>query len=105
MTPEQVRALSDTELNIEMLNIHIDCWQADKDILRAVQSGKFNYLEDYNLTMPLVVKGGLTYGISCCASGYDVRAIYQSVCGSITSDYCPTLLRAYCEVLVLIKYQ
>ena len=104
MTPEQVSALSDVELNLEMLNIHMDYWQTDKDILKAVQSGKFNYLEDYNLTMPLAVENSLLIGpmndslYPDCWTARNNKAIGVSI-------HNKNPLRAICEVLVLIKCQ
>lgn len=96
MTPEQVSALSDDELNRAMLTSYMPYWQSDKDILKMARIGKINYLTDYNLTMPLVKKHMITM------SHYK-RATYARdfVHGfDVSSKENP--LRAACECLVLI---
>lgn len=98
MNKEQVSALSDVELNSAMLNICMDYWKTDKDILKSVQGGKFNYLADYNITMPLAVENKLSIEImdstTRCEDPYE---------GKVASNKNP--LRAICEVLVMIKLE
>lgn len=96
MTPEQVSALSDDELNRAMLTSYMTYWQSDKDILKMVRSGKINYLTDYNITMPLVIKHEI---------GMDIdRGIWGAYHESEWS-YSENYLRAACECLVLIAME
>lgn len=124
MTPEQVSALSDVELNRAMIwlypkavenlvevyacgdwsqvicgdDIHIEC---DEGYVEAL------FTRDWGVTMPLAVENKLKHGYTTCASGLSDELIYYAYDQDldIESNYCPALLRAYCEVLVLIKYQ
>jgi len=99
MTPEQVSALSDTELNRAMLDSFMPYWAEDKDIIKGVQKGKFNYLEDWNITMPLAVEHNLQIDLYQNSKTGEVTAF--SVMGHFAGiDKNP--LRAICECLVLI---
>ena len=96
MTPEQVSALSDEELELAMRDCYMPYWKSDKDILRMVGAGKINYITDYNLTMPLVIEKGVSLSIEpLCEKS--VIALCEKY-----SAHDKSLLRAACECLVLI---
>lgn len=105
MTPEQVSALSDAELNRAMLTSYMPYWQSDKDILKMVRRGKIDYLTDHNLTMPLVFKHGITaikdnqgsFWVGTDIQAGDGFAIYMD--NDVENN---NPLRAICECLVLI---
>jgi len=114
LTREQVSQLSDVELNLAMIWLY---W--DKKIQKnytymcslykfGLLKTKIEYLTDYNLTMPLVIKHKILHSIHYCASGLDDKPIYKAYgqfkCRT-ESEYCPALLRAYCECLVLIAME
>jgi len=124
LTREQVSQLSDVELNRGM------AWLFAEHVAVTILGGgtykytsgisdrngtnlsifayddheSIDFLTDYNLTMPLVIKHKILHSIHYCASGLDNKPIYKA-CGQLKcrteSEYCPTLLRAYCECLVL----
>lgn len=99
MTPEQVSALSDKELNRAMYDHY---WVVksgepfDEFFNSIVGSDKINYLKDYNLTMPLAKKHMLTvrYYHNC-------TDVDDFMFGFETTDK-DNPLRAICECLVLI---
>jgi len=110
MTPEQVSALSDTELNRAMIWLFYNEFKEGYPELEFVEdSGSVvsmdlgdyvwepNYLNDYNLTMPLAFSNDLS--ISICGST-ERKAIV--VCDS-HSAHDGNPLRAICECLVLLK--
>ena len=97
MTPEQVSALCNTQLNLKMISIVFGKdWQEDRDLKKAYTSGRLNYLTDYNITMPLAFINDLS--ISICNSTKR-KAL---VLGGDYFSYDNNPLRAICECLVLI---
>ena len=100
MTPEQVSALSDVELNRVMIWLYPD--KSNYNGCYDEYMG-YDYLEDYNLTMPLVIEKGVTVikeedgrfwaGTDIDAGGF-IHMNYDA-----TAE---TYLRAACECLVLI---
>jgi len=93
MTPEQVSALSDNELNRAIIWLYPD--KSNYNGYYDEYMG-YDYLEDYNLTMPLAFSNDLS--ISICNST-ERKAIV--VCDSHSAhDNNP--LRAIGECLVLI---
>lgn len=98
MTPKQVSALSDDELNIAMLTSYMPYWKSDKDISRMVRAGKINYLTDYNQTMPLVVENRLWLQPAQATP----RGWFSYNDSDKSSLMCSNPLRAACECLVLI---
>ena len=99
MTPEQIRELSDEDLNLKMMENYWDKeWFKDKDIVKARKRGHFDYLKDWNITMPLAVENMLK--ISIYKNAVDI----ESFCGETSKKRDPSLtLRAICEVLLMIK--
>ena len=111
-----VSELTDTELNRAMIwcyppehRSHAPfedngefCWSGDYE-----DTIYYDYLDDYNLTMPLAVENGVYHGSTVCASGLSNAPIFYAFSGvdSNESDYCATLLRAYCETLVMIAME
>ena len=102
MTPEQVSALSDVELNRAMIWLYPRehmFWQDDNtgSCLEVEFDSIFmvDYLTDYNLTMPLAVENGLSVDLKHGTVLTDKLTHY--------SDKNP--LRAICEAPVLIKCQ
>ena len=102
MTPEQVSALSDGQLNRAMTwlyppvyinnddGIKVCTYYGDRDVVY------YDYLADYNLTMPLVIEKSVSLSIvqSC-------EKPVIALCGEYSAhDKSP--LRAACECLVLI---
>lgn len=133
LTQEQVSNLSVVELNRAMIWCywsHVEgfvssCLGSDIDYGDIGDDGKsfdisiprWGYEYDvsfiggylsYDLVMPLVIKHKILHSIHYCASGLDNKPIYKA-CGLLKckteSGYCPTLLRAYCECLVLIAME
>jgi len=110
MTPSQVSALTDTELNRAMIWLYLsssDEYDESKwgwrDKLGVVSRGAYenyfeaDYLTDYNLTMPLAVENMLTIAIfkeSVHVDDYIFAYFAEAEDPSRT-------LRAICEVLVL----
>ena len=96
MTPEQISALSDIELNRAVIWLYGYPDYGDPESLKDVIWWHGSYLEDYNATMPLAFSNDLS--ISVCNSAGRKAII---VCDShSTHDNNP--LRAICECLVLI---
>lgn len=63
--------------------------------------GAISYLTDYNLTMPLAVENDLW---TESLSNNRLKGTAGTMVGSTTAQ-CSTLLRAICEVLVMIKLE
>ena len=105
MTPEQVSALSDTELNRAMIWLYPPTdgviYNGAIDMYMA-RYRSMDYLTSYDLTMPLAVENKLTIDLEP-ESEYDEITVYD-VIGSVSAQT-KDPLRAICEVLVLIKYQ
>ena len=105
MTPEQVSALSDTELNRAMIWLYAKNRFIDREYKVADVIGNLrwyraaDYLADWNLTMPLAVENCIWLQPDCIGDG-KLHAYDDT---HSTSNKNP--LRAICEVLVLIKYQ
>lgn len=105
MTPEQVSALSDVELNRAMIWLYppehrkydpfeddgSNCWSGNYEDLID-----YDYLGDYNQAMPLAVECGL-------AIEFNPQGTFAGLGYSESTNDNP--LRAICEVLVLIKCQ
>jgi len=107
MTPEQVSALSDNELNRAMIWLFCNEFKEgypelefieDSGSVVSMDLGEYtwepNYIEDYNLTMPLALDAALDIElmtITRVSEGYD---------GKVARNKNP--LRAICECLVLI---
>ena len=105
MTPTQVSELSDTELNRAMIWLYPPNWlrfnpHKDAYITRARLAHRWdlNYLADYNLTMPLAVENDL---FTESLHSMNLKGLAGTMAGDTTA-HCTTLLRAICEVLVLI---
>lgn len=111
MTPEQVSALSDTELNRAMIwlyytdEIWTDYESADSPFGVDNQDQELifpiNYLEDWSVTMPLAVENELNIDFINSEGFKSCDAMLSPSLAS--QDVNP--LRAICEVLVLIKCQ
>jgi len=100
MTPEQVSALSGTQLNLKMVSIVFGKdWQKDNDLRKAYTSGKLNYLEDYNLTMPMAIKNQID--INCYKADIVASCSIGDKHLSVSYPH-DNPLRAICECLVLI---
>jgi len=89
-----VSELSDTQLNLMVVKLSFgeDCFK-DKDLVRAYNSGRLNYLKDWNLLMPLAVRENLI--ISFMNSGALVNA----------KIFNESPARAICEILVIKKLE
>jgi len=104
MTPEQVSALSDTELNRAMYDHYwiVDSVEPFDEFFNSIVGpDKLNYLEDYNLTMPLAIEANL------CIELYNNKEYPHDKCwvyslDGITTSRDKNPLRAICECLVLI---
>jgi len=101
MNKINVSGLTDTELNRAMIWLYQsgDYISQDPDgMIYGVFSGKiYNYLTDYNLTMPLAFENELVVG-------------FFSDCGYVNSEAIDTVqrknpLRAISEALVMIKLE
>ena len=115
MTPEQVSELSDNELNRAMIWLYPPSkeqfnedhfyWSLDTrsicDTVEFVSSGEYedtvylDYLEDYNLTMPLAVENKISLRFSSGNISWVARM-------ADTVSFNKNPLRAACECLVLI---
>ena len=107
MTPEQVSALSDTELNRAMIWLYAKNRLIDQEykvgdtIGNLIWMREANYLSDWNLTMPLAVENSL------CVEIYNTEVYPNDECwaynvGDTIRSTSKNPLRAICEVLVLI---
>ena len=101
MTPDQVSALSETELNRAMIWLYPPRLQIDDYgviIEYRYVIGKVDYLKDYNMAMPLAFSAGVNvhrlFNNSNRFRAYESNARFRSV-----ND---NPLRAICECLVLI---
>lgn len=101
MTPEQIKDLTDTELNRAMIWLY-----ADEGIFvfidlphLLVTSFGGSFLHDWNITMPLAVKSDLTLQPAKSSLGW--FAYNQEHSSHLHKDP----LRAICEVLVKIAME
>ena len=105
LTKQQISELTDTQLNRAMLDNYMSYWNSDKDILKAVQKGEFNYLENWSLLMPLVVENELEHGHIIGSQGAHYAIYLTPYIGSkvleVSRD--KSLQRAYAEALVYLK--
>jgi len=108
LTREQISQLSDVELNRAMIWCYPD--KRNYDGYYDEYMG-YDYLTDYNLTMPLAIKLGVCltldkdYDIWDASETCDLNAMYVDDIewGEIASNKDP--LRAICEVLLMIAME
>ncbi len=95
MTPEQVSALSNDELNQAMFHLYwvVDAKDEFDKLFNSISPESLNYLSDYNLTMPLVIENNLKV---------DTHRSEVSAIGHYPTTTNTIILRAACECLVLI---
>lgn len=102
LTKQQISELTDTQLNRAMLDNYMSYWNSDKDILKAVKEGDFNFLKDWNLLIPIAHKNNL------CIEMYNKSDYPHDTCEAITMQSDGVFksdnpARAICEALVYLK--
>lgn len=100
----KISELTDVELNRAMIEMLYG--KGDKDIERLYQAGKLNFLDDWNLAMPLAVEHGLSIELpedefDCV--GTVTKYIHGNTDIAVDFDSKVSPLRAISEVLVMIK--
>ena len=106
MTPEQVNQLTDVELNRAMIWLYPE----EYSVSRCPESIwywrgmlRLDYLEDWNLTMPLAVETGLDISFPRNNDHIVEVKTLNNLKWYISNNKNP--LRAICEVLVMIKLE
>tara|TARA_R110000851_G_scaffold144052_1_gene283090 strand:+ start:55 stop:396 length:342 start_codon:yes stop_codon:yes gene_type:complete len=109
-----ISTLTDTQLNRAMIWCYpasiYGCYTRDREstVYWSKVSGVYqavDYLLNWNLTMPLAVKGSLSIDLEQCFNGHYDSIGYQAWGINGVDAINKNPLRAICEVLVMIKME